>query len=441
MDIILVAGLWLEATAWSEVAEHLVSLGHRPVPIELPGQGAGEGSATLEDQVAAVIAAVDAAEGKPMVVGHSAAASLAWIVADRRPDRVAKVVLIGGFPSPDGTAYFDSEFPTANGALPFPGWEPFEGPDAADLDEEARSRFEATAITVPEAVTKAVVHLSDERRFDVPVIVVCPEFSPADACGWIDAGEVPELARARHVELVDIDSGHWPMLTKPADLARILAPAMDKLSNQQVLDAGLGDWRKLAQALHARYLVCDYHAAAAFVAAVAQVAEAENHHPDLRLTQGFIDVSLCTRQDGLWVTQRDLEMATRISEIAREHALDSEPAAVAQLELALDTAHEETASAFWAVLLTGNPNNKVYDSIFDPTGRVPSLWFQRTDEHEKPHQRWHFDLWLPPETADERITAAVATGGLVVDDSEAPSFTVLADPDGNRVCVCTATGR
>ena len=45
---------------------------------------------------------------------------------------------------------------------------------------------------------------------------------------------------------------------------------MDTLSNQQILDAGLGDWRKLAQALHARYLIPDYTVAAAFVAAVAQ---------------------------------------------------------------------------------------------------------------------------------------------------------------------------
>jgi pimeloyl-ACP methyl ester carboxylesterase len=93
------------------------------------------------------------------------------------------------------------------------------------LDEEARRRFEAAAVPVPEAVTRGVVHLGDERRFEVPVVVVCPEFSPADARRWINAGQVPELARARHVEMVDIDSGHWPMLTKPAELARILADA------------------------------------------------------------------------------------------------------------------------------------------------------------------------------------------------------------------------
>lgn len=216
---------------------------------------------------------------------------------------------------------------------------------------------------------------------------------------------------------------------------------MDRLSNQEILDAGLDDWRKLAQALHARYSVQGYEAAASFVAAVAQVAEAEGHRPDLKLTPGLVDVSLCTRQDGLWVTQQDLDMAARITQIAREQGLVPEPAAVTQLEIALDTAHEESVSAFWSVLLTGSPDNKVYDSVFDPTGRVPGLWFQGTDEHDTPRQRWHFDLWLAPEVADTRIAGAVTAGGSVVDDSEAPSFTVLADPDSNRVCVCTATGR
>ena len=216
---------------------------------------------------------------------------------------------------------------------------------------------------------------------------------------------------------------------------------MDRLGNQQILDAGLGDWRKLAQALHARYLIPNYVVAAAFIAAVARAADADGHHPDLKLTYGVIDVSLCTREDGLWVTQRDIDMARRVSGIAREHGLESDPTAVTQLELALDTAHEGGISDFWSVLLTGSADNKIYDSIFDPTGRVPALWFQGTEDHDTPRQRWHFDLWLAADAADERIAAAVGTGGSIVDDSGAPSFTVLADPDGNRVCICTSLGR
>ena len=216
---------------------------------------------------------------------------------------------------------------------------------------------------------------------------------------------------------------------------------MERLSNQQILDAGLVDWRKLAQALHARYLVPDYAQAAAFIAAVAEVAEADRHHPDLKLTYVAIDISLCTHEDGLWVTQKDIDMARKISEIAEEKGLAPEPASVTQLEIALDTAREDRVAPFWSALLTGSPDNKLYDSVFDPTGRVPSLWFQGTDDHEVPRQRWHFDLWLAPDAVGRRIAAAVAAGGSVVDDSEAPAFTVLADPDGNRVCICCATGR
>ena len=224
MDILLIAGLWLDGSAWDGVASAIEPLGHRPVPLTLPGQGDGSESATLDEQVAAVLAAVDSASGKPMVVGHSAACTLAWLVADAWPERVAKVALVGGFPSGDGE-FYAGFFPLKDGAMPFPGWGPFEGPDSADLDEEARRKFASAAIPVPEAVAKGVVRLADERRFDVPVVVVCPEFTPAQARGWIDGGEAPELAKVKHLDLVDIDSGHWPMVTRPDELARLLAAA------------------------------------------------------------------------------------------------------------------------------------------------------------------------------------------------------------------------
>jgi pimeloyl-ACP methyl ester carboxylesterase len=224
MDILLIAGLWLDGSAWDDVASALEPLGHRPVPVTLPGQGDGSASATLDDQVAAVLAAVDSASEKPMVVGHSAACTLAWLAADARPEQVAKIAFIGGFPTADGEPYADF-FELKDGVMPFPGWGPFEGPDSADLDEEAKRIFASAAIPVPEGVAKGVVRLTDERRFDVPVVLVCPEFTPAQAQEWIDAGDLPELARAKHLEFVDIDSGHWPMASKPIELARLLAAA------------------------------------------------------------------------------------------------------------------------------------------------------------------------------------------------------------------------
>lgn len=222
MDIILLAGLWLDASIWDPVASRLGSLGHHPVAVRLPGQGAHPADATLEDQHAAVLGAVDAATGPVLVVGHSAACTLAWMAADARPGAVARVALIGGFPQADGERYADF-FPLVDARMAFPGWEPFEGPDADDMSEEQRRAMSAAAIPVPEGVARGVVHLRDERRYDVPVTLVCPEFSPAQARAWLEAGELPELARARHLDFADIDSGHWPMITCPATLAGLLA--------------------------------------------------------------------------------------------------------------------------------------------------------------------------------------------------------------------------
>lgn len=222
MDIILIAGMWLDATAWGEVAPELERLGHRPVALTLPGQGDGDAGATYDDQVAAVVAAVDAADGPVLVVGHSAACALAWVAADARPEAVARVVLVGGMPSGDGETYFGF-FEPVDGVVAFPGWEPFEGPDSDDMSAELKAEVAAGALAVPAAVTRGVVRLRDERRYDVPVTMVCPEYTPEQAREWVEGGDVPELARARRVDYVDIESGHWPMYTRPDELARLLA--------------------------------------------------------------------------------------------------------------------------------------------------------------------------------------------------------------------------
>lgn len=227
MDILLIAGLWLDGSAWDNVAAQLEARGHRAVPVTLPGQGDGNTSATLADQSAAVVAAVDAAAARPMVAGHSAACSLAWLAADARPAKISKVALIGGFPSAGGQAYFGA-FPVQDGAMPFPGWGEFEGPDSADLDDAAKRAIASAAIPVPEGVTRGVIRLADERRYDVPVVLICPEFTPAQAREWIGQGEVPELAKSKNVSFLDIDSGHWPMVSAPAELARLLSQAAEE---------------------------------------------------------------------------------------------------------------------------------------------------------------------------------------------------------------------
>ena len=215
---------------------------------------------------------------------------------------------------------------------------------------------------------------------------------------------------------------------------------MDKLTTKQVLDAGLDDWRKLAQALHARFLTGDFVTGLRFVTAVSEAAERVNHHPDVTLTYPFVDVKLVSH-DVDQVTQRDVDLARQITEIARGQEIAAEPSAVTEVELALDTADLASVGPFWSALLTGSTESLSGNDVVDPAGRLPLLWFQDTDAHETPRQRFHVDLWVPHDEAEKRIAAAVAAGGRVVDDGNAPSFVVLADPEGNKACVCTCLDR
>lgn len=215
---------------------------------------------------------------------------------------------------------------------------------------------------------------------------------------------------------------------------------MEKLTIAQILDAGLDDWRKLAQALHARFITGDFATGLRFVTAVTEAAEAADHHPDVALTYPWVDVKLISH-DVSAITSRDIDLARRISEIAREQGLGADPSVVTEIELALDSADIAAIGPFWAALLTGSPDAHTGDDVVDPNGRVPLLWFQDTDVHETPRQRFHIDLWVPHDIAEERIAAAVAAGGRVVDAENAPSFVVLADAEGNRACVCTCLDR
>lgn len=215
---------------------------------------------------------------------------------------------------------------------------------------------------------------------------------------------------------------------------------MEKLTSQQILDADVRDWRKLAQALHARFLTGDFVSGLRFVTAVTEVAEQADHHPDVKLTYPLVDVRLLSHDVGA-VTQRDVDLARRISEIAREQGISAQPSAPAEVELALDSADVAAVGPFWAELLTGDRQSLAGDDVVDPTGRRPLLWFQHTDAHQTPRQRFHLDVWLPHDIAEDRIAAAVAAGGRVVDDTNAPRFVVLTDSEGNKACVCTFLDR
>jgi 4a-hydroxytetrahydrobiopterin dehydratase len=215
---------------------------------------------------------------------------------------------------------------------------------------------------------------------------------------------------------------------------------MEKLTVDNVLDAGLDDWRMLARGLHARFLTGGFVKGLEFVTAVTVAAEQANHHPDVTLTYPFVDLRLISH-DVSEVTRRDLDLARRVSHIAREQEIKADPRGLTELEMALDTADLAAVGPFWAALLTGSRDSLDGDDVVDPGGRTPLLWFQHTDAHDTPRQRFHVDVWVPHDLAGERIAAAVAAGGRVVDEANAPSFVVLADPEGNKACVCTCLDR
>ena len=242
------------------------------------------------------------------------------------------------------------------------------------------------------------------------------------------------------------------MVRTPIVRNPVYGPAMDMLPYDRIAEAGLTDWRKLGQGLHARYLVGDFGAGVRFVAAVGEAGAAVGHHPRVTMGDRYVDLKLISDdavyRDGEgtehvveWVTQRDVDLARRITGIASSQAVRADPASITAIELALDTAHAATISPVWAALLTGSTDasgcGTIGHDVRDALGRVPILWFQDTDEHETPRQRFHVDVWVAPEVAEQRIAAAVAAGGIVVDDSQAPSYTVVADQDGNKACVCT----
>ena len=139
------------------------------------------------------------------------------------------------------------------------------------------------------------------------------------------------------------------------------------------------------------------------------------------------------------MTQQDVDLARRITEIAAAHKVDADPAAVSEIELGLDTARSATIAPVWAALLTGSAESQgrgtPSDEIRDATGRVPNLWFGDVDEGDASGPRFHIEVYVAPEVAGQRIAAALAAGGTVV-ESNAPSLTVIADQDGNTGVVC-----
>ncbi len=176
------------------------------------------------------------------------------------------------------------------------------------------------------------------------------------------------------------------------------------------------------------------------------------HHLSVSMGAGYVDLKLMSSDavhrdsQGVelvvaWVTQQDVDLARRITELAADHGLRPDPASVTVVELGLDTRDSAIIAAVWAALLTGDAESQGHgspsDEIRDATGRVPNLWFGGNDDEGR-RQGFHVEVHVAPEAGEPLIAAAVAAGGTVVDASAAPGLTVIADQDGNTGVLCVA---
>jgi 4a-hydroxytetrahydrobiopterin dehydratase len=210
----------------------------------------------------------------------------------------------------------------------------------------------------------------------------------------------------------------------------------EKITADEVATLGLDDWRPVLGALRTRFATGDFVSGLGLVTRVADAAEEANHHPDVDLRYPHVDIALTSHDVG-GLTQRDVDLARRISELAADLGVTADPAAPVVVEVGLDSWDGDEVGPFWAAVLGGDyAHNQVTAG-----DRVPAVWFQETDRHELPRQRFHLDVWVPPDLAQQRIDAALAAGGTLVTDEHAPSYVVLADPQGNKACICTSASR
>jgi pimeloyl-ACP methyl ester carboxylesterase len=232
MQIVLLPGFWLDGASWGDVAGPLQAAGHAVHALTLPGlesREADRSAISLRDHIDAVVAVVDSLPDPVVLVGHSGGGAIAHAVADARPDRITRVVYVDAGPLGHGDVIND-ELPVVDGEIPLPDWSVFDDEDLIDLDEVLRERFRSIAIPQPIGVATDPQVLRDERRFEVPVTVIACEFSADQVRRWIAEGHpaVAELARIKEVELIDLPTGHWPQLTRPADLAAAILAAADR---------------------------------------------------------------------------------------------------------------------------------------------------------------------------------------------------------------------
>lgn len=229
--IVLVPGHWLGAWAWDEVLEHLTTDQSRAVAMTLPGLDGNDparAERTLEDQVAAVldlIARLGASEDGPVtLVAHSGANAPVSLVLDRRPDLVHRVVWVDSGPAATGSA-FAPDLPEGVEELPLPAFDALAQQASLEgLSPEVLERFRARAVPEPGPVLRRPVELTNVARHQVPTTLVCCSIPSAQVMELARGGHpvFADVANVEHLDVIDLPTGHWPMWSRPRDLAEAI---------------------------------------------------------------------------------------------------------------------------------------------------------------------------------------------------------------------------
>ncbi|MEO1057488.1 MAG: alpha/beta hydrolase, partial [Actinomycetota bacterium] len=219
---VLIPGYWLGAWAWEDVEPGLRAAGVVSHAVTLPGlDGAETSGISLGDHADAVAAVVDALAGDVVVVAHSGGGAVAQMVVDRNPGRVRRAIYVDGGPLRDGVALF----PEATADLELPSWEELaaRGSSLEGIESNELERFRRLARAHPVGVVSAPVVVANEERLTVPTSVICTSLPSTVLTEMIANDEMPsELLELDDVRYVDLPTGHWPMLSRPADLAAVL---------------------------------------------------------------------------------------------------------------------------------------------------------------------------------------------------------------------------
>lgn len=221
--IILVPGAWLGAWAWEEVAADLRRRGHEVTAITLPGlESESERSAIrLEDHVDAIVSAVRAASAPPVLTVHSIAGIAGYGASDRAAEQIAAMVYVDTAP---GTGPVNPGFEGDD--WPLPTWEDLEE-NLDGLSQEQLQRFRERAVPEPAAILRDGVELSNPARCDIPSTVICTGSSAAQLKEWMAGGYgwLNGLADLHRVHYLDLPTSHWPMWSRPGELAELIAQA------------------------------------------------------------------------------------------------------------------------------------------------------------------------------------------------------------------------